>query len=119
MATTLPPEALTQELSGAAHQPNPGAFFVQLQSDAIIASHIAAIGLNPNVFGDIEKLINLDDAILKRLGYTIQKAGPAYATQAGKSVGWYATIAIHNSAIDDTWNGGSEANPYGSPNKPA
>jgi hypothetical protein len=100
-------------------EPNPGAFFVQLQSSAVIASHIAALGLNPNVFEDLDKLVNLNDPVLVRLGYTIKLAGQKYGTAAGKPVGWYATIAIHNSAIDAHWDGGSEAQPYGNPNTPA
>jgi len=100
-------------------QPNPGAFFVQLSSDAIILGHLSKLGLSQNVFDDVQKLISLDDPLLKRLGYVIKIAGDKYGAQQNKSVGWYATIAIHNSAIDDKWNGGSEADPYGNPNTPA
>lgn len=114
----LPQQALQSTLPGST-QPNPGAFFVQLSSAAVIAAHIAAVGLGPNVFGDLAKLLTLNDPLLKRLYYVISIPGPIYGNAQGAPIGWYAAIAIHNSAVDKSWDGGSMADPYGSPNTPA
>jgi len=97
-------------------QPNPNAIFVQIFSSAAIASRLLADGLvGVDPLQDIQKLISLNDPVLKRLGYCISIAGPKYATAMAKPLGYYACIAIHNGAIDDKWDGGSADNPYGTP----
>ena len=100
-------------------QPNPYAFFVQLTSAAIVAAHISAIGLGPNIFSDLTALSKVDDALLKRLYYAISIAGSKWATAQSQPVGFYAALAVHNTSIDATWDGGSANSPYGSPNTPA
>jgi len=100
-------------------QPNPGSTFRQLESTYAIYQKLAAAGLGPNVFLDLQKLFGLaNDPELVRLGYTIRIASAKYGQAEAKPLGWYATIALHNSAIDAGWDGGSDANPYGSPNTP-
>jgi hypothetical protein len=102
-------------------QPNPKATFVQLESDFTIYRDLTNAGIIgfPDLPTLLQKLANLNDPLLKRLYYTIKIAGDKYATAQAEPLGYYACIAIHNSAIDANWDGGSDALPYGNPNTPA
>ena len=111
-------------------QPNPNAFLVELLSSGQIAARLIHAGLPAlsgfNPLADIETigktisdLKTSDDPVLKRLGFAIAIAGSKYGTALAKPFGYYATIALHNAAIDDHWDGGSQDDPYGAPNTPA
>jgi hypothetical protein len=103
------------------HLPNPTSVLHELAGTAMVAAHLASAGqpsLNPMADFKILQTI-AKDPYLQRVGWCIDIGGSKWATARAKPLGFYGFIAAHNTAIDGSWDGGSEVNPYGTPCTPA
>lgn len=120
--------ALPSSLNGSAkiisplpHQPDlngPLQAQIELASASTYAFIASKAGLPLDILHNEKELLSINNnAELRRLGHVWRNASTTYGNEMARSLGWYATIALHNTAIDESWDGGSLINPYGLPNR--
>jgi hypothetical protein len=101
------------------NQPDPHETREQSNYRRIISKHLRKAGFDgaEEVIAHPNRLLASNDPVLRRLGYVLLVSREKGDTT--RPLGYYARIAIHDTAIGPDWDGGGDGNPHGTPDTAA